>query len=92
MRNETVNSPELALEHILTSGCRDGNCPSMYRTNRGTFVVQGYAVRAEQAGVELPDGELLVEIPVELLAGVIRILDGRKRILDEPATSDSVKL
>jgi hypothetical protein len=91
MRNETVNSPTLALEHILTRGCKDGNCPTMYRTNRGTFVVQGYAVAADQAGVELPDGELLVEIPLELLAGVIRILDGRQRILDKPAASNPVK-
>jgi hypothetical protein len=74
MGSESVKAPVLAVEHVLTSGCRDGSCPTMYRTNRGTFIVQGYAVRAEQAGVELLDGELLVEIPVDLLAGVIRIL------------------
>jgi hypothetical protein len=91
MRNDTVNTPDLALEHILTSGCLHGNCPTMYRTNRGTFVVQGYAVTPEQAGVELPDGELLVEIPLDLLAGVVRILDGRQPILDKTDASNSVK-
>jgi hypothetical protein len=90
MRNDAVNTPELALEHILTSGCLHGNCPTMYRTNRGTFVVQGYAVTPEQAGVNPPEGELLVEIPIDLLAGVVRILDGRRPILDEPVASNSV--
>jgi hypothetical protein len=91
MRKESVSAPALALEYVLTSGCTSGNCPTMYRTNRGTFVVQGYAVTPEQAGVELPDGELLVEIPLDLLAGVIRILDGRTPILDKPMASNSVK-
>jgi hypothetical protein len=38
----------------------------VYRTNRGTFVVQGYAVDG-QIDVDVPAGELLVEIPAELL-------------------------
>ena len=91
MQKESVNAPHLALEHILTSGCRLGNCPTIYRTNRGTFIVQGYAVTAEQAGVDLPAGELLVEIPLDLLAGVIRILDGRTYHSDNRVLSNSVK-
>jgi hypothetical protein len=75
MLTESVDVVDLAVEHLLTWGCRNGNCPSVYRTNRGTFVVQGYPVTPEQAGVQLPEGELLVEIPPELLVGVVRILD-----------------
>jgi hypothetical protein len=38
-------------------------------------VVQGYAVEAARAGVDLPPGELLVEIPVELLANAARAVN-----------------
>jgi hypothetical protein len=54
--------------------CTSGSCPTVYRSATGTFVVQGYAVSAERAGVELPDGEFLVEIPAELLAEAARSL------------------
>jgi hypothetical protein len=56
----------MALEAIASS-CTTGTCPTVYRSDRGTVVVQGYAISAETAGVDVPDGELLVEIPVELL-------------------------
>ena len=52
----------------VAASCTSGHCPTVYRTNRGTFVVQGYAVTGEDAGVNLPDGESLVEIPIELLS------------------------
>jgi hypothetical protein len=51
----------------LVTICGNQACPTVYRSDRGTLVVQGYAVSAERAGVELSDGELLVEIPIELL-------------------------
>jgi hypothetical protein len=55
---------------VLASSCSSGTCPTLYRTDRGTVVVQGYAVTAMAAGIDLPDGELLVEIPLDLLAQV----------------------
>ncbi len=58
-------APDLDLQ-LVTTLCGGGSCPTVYRTNRGTLVVQGYAV--QDAGVDLPDGELLVEIPADLLA------------------------
>jgi hypothetical protein len=61
---------ELGLE-LITTLCGSGTCPTVYRTNRGTLVVQGYAVSA-QAGVDLPEGELLVEIPAELLTAAVQ--------------------
>ncbi len=52
----------------LTSGCYDGTCPTIYRTDRGTIVVQGWTVK--DSDVTLPEGEALVEIPTELLQQV----------------------
>jgi len=46
-------------------GCVDGTCPAIYATDRGTIVVQGAVVN--DSDVIPPDGEALVEIPLELL-------------------------
>jgi hypothetical protein len=67
-------SPELALEQVVTL-CGVGSCPTVYKTNRGTLIIQGYSVAGKDAGVDLPDGEMLVEIPVELLAQAARTVD-----------------
>lgn len=60
----------LGLE-LVTTLCGGGSCPTVYRTNRGTLVVQGYTVTAADAGIELPPGERLVEIPADLLAAAM---------------------
>jgi hypothetical protein len=52
----------------FTFTCINGNCPTIWRTDRGTYVIQGYAVA--DAGITPPAGELLVEVPAELLAGL----------------------
>ncbi|MFI5895818.1 hypothetical protein ACIA5D_37550 [Actinoplanes sp. NPDC051513] len=57
---------------FLTKLCAGGSCPTVYRTDRGTYVVQGYALTAEAAGLDLPAGEQLVEIPAELLAEAVK--------------------
>ncbi|MFE2428425.1 hypothetical protein ACFXJ5_17020 [Streptomyces sp. NPDC059373] len=47
-----------------------GNCPTLYETDRGTFVVQGYKVTDAEALADLRDvleGETFVEVPRELL-------------------------
>jgi hypothetical protein len=49
----------------VRGACRDGTCPTIYETDRGTIVVQGYVVT--DADVAVPEGETLVEIPAELL-------------------------
>jgi hypothetical protein len=55
---------------IVGGGCDDGTCPTLYATDRGTFVVQGSRVTDPEAlaSVELPAHEALVEVPAELLA------------------------
>ncbi|WP_439662838.1 hypothetical protein ACSHWB_16150 [Lentzea sp. HUAS TT2] len=63
----------MKLEFLGTTS-NSGSCPTLFLTDRGTAVVQGYVVtdpeaiamaQAREGG--LPDGEMLVEIPVELL-------------------------
>jgi hypothetical protein len=49
----------------LRGECRDGTCPTIYLSDRGTIVIQGYVVT--EADVSVPEGEALVEIPAELL-------------------------
>ena len=51
--------------------CRNGDCPTVYKTDRGTIAVQGD--RLERL---TPDHEAVVEIPVELLKEAVRALGG----------------
>jgi hypothetical protein len=53
----------------LAGTCPDGNtCPAVFTTDRGTIVVQGFALTdAVLAQADLPDGEAAVEIPLTLL-------------------------
>ena len=53
----------------IAGDCPDGRtCPTIYRTDRGTVVVQGYRLTAEElAEMGLPMGESAVEIPGSLL-------------------------
>ena len=60
---------------LIAKSCASGGCPTIYKSDHGTLIIQGYAVSAAQAGLELPDGELLVEIPVDLLTAVAGIVD-----------------
>jgi len=60
---------ELGLRRISAS-CAGGSCPAVYRTSKGTLVVQGTPVSAEAAGIDLPPGEILVEIPEDLLNSI----------------------
>ncbi|MBC8092045.1 MAG: hypothetical protein H7Y15_08940 [Pseudonocardia sp.] len=48
-----------------------GQCPSVYATDRGTYVIQGWKIVDSEALTELharglPDGETAVEIPANL--------------------------
>lgn len=55
--------------------CKNGNCPTIYRSDRGTLVIQGYTVdSADAEGLNLPAGESLVEIPLDVLQDAARAL------------------
>ena len=62
------------LHVISATACTAGSCPTIYDSGRGTIVVQGYSVSADASGVALPDGEQLVEIPIDLLRAAVRDL------------------
>jgi hypothetical protein len=52
-------------------GCLDGPCPTVYETDRGTLVVQGYVVDADTAAqFNLPRNETLVEVPKRLFGAL----------------------
>ena len=53
-------------------GCDDGTCPSLFLTDRGTYVVQGSIVTDPQAltAMNLPAHETAVEVPAELLNAI----------------------
>ena len=74
MPNDADGQTDLAnLEvSLLKRLCADSACPTVYLTNRGTVVIQGYPVPARAAGIELPPEELLVEIPTDLLSAAAR--------------------
>ncbi|MFG2113231.1 hypothetical protein ACGFRB_11445 [Streptomyces sp. NPDC048718] len=54
----------------LVGQCDEGDCPTIYATDRGTIAVQGD--RVVDHGLDLPLREALVEIPVELIRKAIR--------------------
>jgi len=53
-----------------TGGSEDGDCPALYATDRGTFVVQGKKITDRQILAEvrnLADDEDVVEVPADVL-------------------------
>lgn len=54
----------------LVGECDEGECPTLYATDRGTLVVQGGLLTDH--GREVPAHEALVEIPVELIRKAVR--------------------
>lgn len=66
-------TPTVTLEPVANR-CGGGECPTVYRTDRGTLVVQGYSFEPGHAGVAVPAGEQMVEIPAELLTDYLRSL------------------
>lgn len=55
---------------FLGTDSQNGGSPTAYETDRGTLVVRGYRITDEQALADLgdiPEGEIDIEIPRELL-------------------------
>lgn len=64
----------MRLIQIAGTPCDETGCPGVYLTEHDTVVVQGYGLSSTDAGINLPAGELLVEIPRALLAEGARVL------------------
>ena len=54
----------------IEDGCKGDDCPAVYRTERGTVGVKGTPLE----GVDCPDGEIIVEIPADLLLRAARAI------------------
>ncbi|MFJ7277557.1 hypothetical protein [Kitasatospora sp. NPDC098663] len=54
----------------LLGSCEDGDCPTLYLTDRGTLAVQGEHLT--EHALQIPAHESLVEIPIELIRKAIR--------------------
>ncbi|WP_456505237.1 hypothetical protein [Arthrobacter sp. UYCu723] len=57
------------MEVIAKINCSGKNCPTIYRKDEDTIIVQGY-VAEDLFGEPLPEGEQAVAIPVSLLVGL----------------------
>lgn len=79
MNHDNKGAMDAALAHaaprltLLTSLCGSGTCPTVYRTDKGTLLVQGYTVTPQTVGIDVPPGEQLVEIPADLLAAAMQV-------------------
>lgn len=52
----------------IANKCGSSSCPTVYLdADSGTLVVQGFDVPSVQEGVDIPEGESLVRVPIELL-------------------------
>ncbi len=47
--------------------CKPVLCPTLYWTDRGTVVVQGFDVSDAESVPQSPSGESWVEVPISLL-------------------------
>jgi hypothetical protein len=63
----------MQLTKIAGTGCQGTTCPTIYRTDRGSFVVQGIIV-ATAEGLTLPAGESAVEVPATLVDELVHAL------------------
>lgn len=57
----------------LTNRCDDGECPTVYISDRGTLVAQGDPV-SDADGLLLGVGELAVELPIHVVREAVRAL------------------
>ncbi|RMI38795.1 hypothetical protein [Streptomyces triticirhizae] len=54
----------------LVGECEDGDCPTIYATDRGTLIVQGSKVEGHQ--LRISEHETLVEISADLIRKAVR--------------------
>jgi hypothetical protein len=59
----------MELTQIAGGDCGRDDCPTIFTTDRGTLVVQGYIVNRTT-----PDGEAVVEIPLSVFEDAARAL------------------
>jgi hypothetical protein len=61
----------MKLKNYIGGNCYGGECPTIYESDRGTFVVQGSLISANELNdINIPAHEGVVEIPEALLRAV----------------------
>jgi hypothetical protein len=61
------------VRRLAVGGCEAGNCPTVYLTDRGTLVIQGYVLESGCTKLlTLPSGESAVEVPAALILEAAR--------------------
>lgn len=55
----------------LAGSCQGTNCPTVYRDDDGSYVIQGYTVDSGPE-LELPAGESAVRVPAALVDELLR--------------------
>ena len=60
---------------FLGTSWENGQCPTFYATDRGTYVVQGWKLSDPEAlsQMDIPEHETAVEIPAQLLRFAPRV-------------------
>lgn len=58
----------------VSDGCEMNNCPTVYLSDRGTVVMQGYLVTGAD-GLRLGDGESAVELPLDVVMSALPALN-----------------
>lgn len=61
----------MPLTRLAGAGCTGTSCPTIYRDDDGSFVVQGYTVEASDQLV-LPTGESAVRVPAAVVDELVR--------------------
>jgi hypothetical protein len=63
------------LKPIAKYACLNSGCPTVFETDRGSYVIQGYEVAESQThgAAPVPAGEARVEIPTSLIDDLIAI-------------------
>lgn len=63
----------MELTKISGGDCGQGDCPTVHRSDHGTLVFQGDAVRVAD-GLRLGQGEQAVELPMDVVREAVRAL------------------
>lgn len=58
---------------MISDGCQGGECPTVYVSEHGTVVFQGYVVTGVD-GLTLSPGEQAVELPLEVVRSALPML------------------
>jgi hypothetical protein len=59
----------MKLTPIAGGACGRDDCPTVFTTDRSTLAIQGYTVDKQ-----VPEGESVVEIPMDVLREAVRAL------------------